>query len=268
MSRAPFVIAVGGIDPTGGAGLARDAATALALGAAIHLVGTAWTRQSSAGVAAVEPRAPASVAAALRDGLLAAAGGVGGAAEAAPTGASCAVKIGMLATPAIASAIADILGGVGAGAGWAGPVVFDPVLAASAGGALFLAPEGGLAAALAPVFRAATLVTPNASEAGRLCARPVVTVGDAERAGRGLLALGARAVLVKGGHLEGADAIDVLVTPTACERIAASRRPGPAPRGAGCALATAIAVALARGAALPDAVRTAKAWLLGARFGG
>src|SRR5687768_15935938 len=103
---------MGGLDPGGGAGLVRDAATARALGAGVVLIGTAWTDQSRHGVRGLEPRDPAR----LRD-----------AADAAIAGAS-AVKIGMVATPQLAEAILAALAGFG------GPVVFAPVLAASSGG--------------------------------------------------------------------------------------------------------------------------------------
>jgi hydroxymethylpyrimidine/phosphomethylpyrimidine kinase len=142
--------------------------------------------------------------------------------------------------------------------GFEGPVVFDPVLAASSGGRLF----EGEPDALLPLARRASLVTPNAREAAALAGGVVETVEEARGAGRRLVAAGAAAVLVKGGHLAG-DAVDVLVMRGGPERaFAAPRAPGPAPRGTGCALATAIAVGLARGQDLPDAVAAAKAWLL------
>jgi hydroxymethylpyrimidine/phosphomethylpyrimidine kinase len=237
------LVAVGGLDPGGGAGLVRDHETATVLGAEPLLVGTAWTDQSPGGVAAVEPRPPALFRAALENALHGAA---------AVTRAAMTVKVGMVATPALAEVIAAAL------ASFAGPVVFDPVLAASSGGSLFAGPLAGLD----PLLRCASLVTPNLGEAAALAGSgPITTVDGARAAGQALLARGARAVLVKGGHLSG-PAVDLLVTAEGVRPLAAERVPGPSPRGTGCALATAIAIALARGCALPDAVERAKAWLL------
>jgi hydroxymethylpyrimidine/phosphomethylpyrimidine kinase len=240
------LVAVGGLDPGGGAGLVRDHDTATALGAESLLVGTAWTDQSPRGVAAVEPRPPEAVRAALASALHDAGEPVSGRVV-------MAVKVGMVATPALAEVIAAAL------AAFAGPVVFDPVLAASSGGSLFAGPP----AALDPLLRQASLVTPNLAEATALAAlpRPIATLEEARTAAEALRARGARAVLVKGGHLAG-PAVDLLVTAEGAHPLAAERVPGPSPRGTGCALATAIAVELARGCDLAEAVGRAKAWLL------
>ena len=166
-----------------------------------------------------------------------------------------AIKIGMAVGPATAAALLEGL------ADYTGPVVIDPVLATSRGGALW----SGDPADLMPLLRRATLVTPNAPEAATLAEHPVRQIPEAQEAGRLLVSKGGlRAVLVKGGHLDGGPATDVLVTadqvcPTSHARIA-----GRTPRGTGCALATAIAVELGRGHDLPAAVDTATAWLLGA----
>lgn len=225
---------MGGLDPGGGAGLVRDAATARALGAGVVLIGTAWTDQSRHGVRGFEPRDPAR----LRD-----------AAETALAGAA-AVKIGMVATPQLAEAILAALAGFG------GPVVFDPVLAASSGGSLFR----GQPADLLPLVRRATLTTPNLAEAAALAGMTVTSLDQARTAARALVAAGAPAVLVKGGHLAGT-ATDLLVNAAGEESFEAVRLPGPSPRGTGCALATALAVELGRGRPLREAVAAAKGWL-------
>jgi hydroxymethylpyrimidine/phosphomethylpyrimidine kinase len=111
-----------------------------------------------------------------------------------------------------------------------------------------------------PLVRRATVVTPNAAEAAALVGGAVATVEDARHAGRALVAAGAAAVLVKGGHLPGA-ATDLLVTAGGEEAFTAERVPGVSPRGTGCALATALAIELGRGAPLREAVATAKEWL-------
>lgn len=237
-----MVIVVGGIDPSGGAGLLRDVATAAARGARAHAVGTAWTEQSE-GVHRVEPRAPAAV----RDAL------TGAIATARPA----AVKIGMAVGPATAAALLEAL------AGYDGPIVVDPVLATSRGGTLW----DGAPKDLVPLLRRATVVTPNAVEAGELAGLLVETGASAEAAARFLLDRHRlQAVLVKGGHLDEAEAVvtDALVTAGGARHWTRPRVPGPAPRGTGCALATAIAVELGRGQDLPAAVEAAGTWLAGA----
>ena len=168
-----------------------------------------------------------------------------------------AVKIGMAVGPATAAALVEAL------AGFAGPVVVDPVLATSRGGALW----DGAPLDLLPLLRRAILVTPNAVEAAALFGRPVATVAEAEAAGRHLVEVeGLVAVLVKGGHLADSDGsvTDVLVTPAGTTRYRHPRIPGPSPRGTGCALATAIAVGLGRGRPLDEAVQAAIDWLAAA----
>lgn len=233
------VLVAGGIDPSGGAGLLRDVATAAARGARAHAVGTAWTDQGE-GVHRVEPRDPS----AIRDAV----------ARAVATLQPAAVKIGMAVGPATATALIDALGN------YAGPVVIDPVLATSRGGSLW----EGEAVNMIPLLRRATLVTPNADEAGELAEAPVTTAGGGEAAARFLIARHRlAAVLVKGGHIDTAEPFvnDALVTPDGVRRWTRARVPGTTPRGTGCALATAIAVELARGLALADAVDAAGSWL-------
>lgn len=246
-----LIVAVGGVDPTGGAGIVRDLLTARTWGARVRLVPTAWTEQSaSRGVTSIEPREPAALGRALGAALADAR------TAAATEGLPAAVKIGMLADAAAVRAVLEAL------SSFDGPVVLDPVLAATSGGALFQ----GAPAALMPLARRATLVTPNASEAAALTGHAVVDVEDATRAAQALVQAGARAVLVKGGHLlTGDTAVDVLVTGSESpRRFTASRVTGPSVRGTGCALATAIAVGLGRGLFLEDVVTEAKRWLHGA----
>jgi len=240
-ASAALVVAVGGFDPSGGAGVVRDLLTARTLGAAVRLVPTAWTAQSAAGVRSVEPRTPAALAQAVADALVAAP-------------AHTAIKLGMMPDAAAARAVLEAL------RAFTGPVVFDPVLGASSGGALFAGdpkPLLGLAAR-------AALVTPNAGEAERLTGERVADLNGAARAGGALIAAGAPAALIKGGHLAGAEAIDLLVTAAGTRTFSAPRLSGPSVRGTGCALATAIAVALASGQDLEAAIGDAKAWLHGA----
>jgi hydroxymethylpyrimidine/phosphomethylpyrimidine kinase len=216
------VVLVGGLDPGTGAGVARDLLTARALGAREGFL--------------VEPREPERVRASLASALARAEPG--------------AVKIGMVATAAIVRAVE-----LGLGA-FAGPVVYDPVLRASSGGALY----DGERESILRLARRATLLTPNLAEAAWLSETPVQTPTEARAAARTLHALGIPAVLVKGGHLEG-EAADVLVSATGESVLVSPRVPRRSPRGTGCALATAIAVRLAGGDRLEHAVAAAKSWL-------
>jgi hydroxymethylpyrimidine/phosphomethylpyrimidine kinase len=232
------IVLVGGVDPGTGAGLARDLLVATALGARAIVVGTAWTEQDARATLTVEPRQPERVAAALTAALRKAGD------------AGTAVKIGMVASAAIADAVTSAL------EPYTGPVIFDPVVRASGGTALY---DGDKSALLA-LARRATLVTPNLDEAAWLLDRPVRGVTEARAAAAALRELGIPAVLLKGGHLEG-DATDVLLTAGGESLLSAQRVPGPSPRGTGCTLATAIAVELAAGQPLESAVGTAKVWL-------
>jgi hydroxymethylpyrimidine/phosphomethylpyrimidine kinase len=240
-TSVPQILAIGGLDSSGGAGLVRDFMTAEALGLGAVLVGTAFTLQTRAGVVALEPRSPSALENDVR---------------AAVTGhAPGAVKIGMVANAALAAAIADGLDE----AGYKGPVVYDPVLGASRGGALYHGDLAGLGGLLAR----ATLVTPNLAEASSLSEWPVHSQEDARAAARIILREGAHAVLIKGGHFEG-PADDLLVSAGGERVFSAPRLPGASPRGTGCSLATAIAVGLARGASLEDAIASAKRWVYSA----
>jgi hydroxymethylpyrimidine/phosphomethylpyrimidine kinase len=233
----PRVLVVAGLDPTGGAGLLADLEALAAAGARGWAVAAALTAQGRGGARGFEPVSEAMLLAqidALVDGER-----------------PRAVKTGMLGTAALARALAARL----AARPLAGvPLVVDPVLAATSGAPLLDA--GGLAPgeALAPLLARARLVTPNLPELAALTGEDVSTDDAAVRAAR---RLPARAVLVKGGHREGAP-VDLLVEGGRVVRLPGRRRPGTA-RGTGCRLASAIAAHLAAGAPLEEAVRRAKA---------
>lgn len=234
------IVLVGGVDPGTGAGLGRDLSVSNAWGARGVLVGTAWTEQGGSGAPAIEARDPERV----RRSLAAARARLG------QSGTSVGVKIGMIANEAIAHAILDGLEGSSC------PVVFDPVLRATSGETLY---QGNRDAVLA-LARRTTLLTPNLAEASWLTDRPVRGEREAREAARILRDLGVPAVLLKGGHLDGA-ATDILLWREGETLFSSPRVQGPSPRGTGCALATAIAVGLAKGDSLDLAVATAKAWL-------
>lgn len=223
------------MDPSGGAGLSRDSAMAARMGFQVKPVVTALTVQTDQSVSAVHPTALDVLQAQLEAAL-----------QAPATGA---VKIGMVATAAQVALLATLLPeGL--------PFVFDPVLRASSGG--LLTP----AATLGPLMTRAQVITPNLIEAARLT--DLSTDAPPADLGRALLALGPKAVLLKGGHAAGTDCVDYLYSQTLSEAFTAPRLPGQW-RGTGCRLATAIACGLAQGHLLPEACRLAKrvltAWL-------
>jgi hydroxymethylpyrimidine/phosphomethylpyrimidine kinase len=237
------VLTIAGSDPSGGAGLLADAATICAFGCHAQGVVTALTVQDSRGVHAVLPVDAAHVGAQLR-ALLA-------------DGPPAAAKTGMLPTAAVVEAVA---------AAWraqaAVPLVVDPVIAASSGPRL--ADAGAVAALLGALLPLAALVTPNAPEARELTGLTVRDTEGAVAAARALVARGARAVLVKGGHLEGDEVTDVLVVAGRPDAVAFTRRRVAhvrRVRGTGCALSAAIAARLALGDALDAAVAAAGDWV-------
>lgn len=238
----PTALTIAGSDSGGGAGLQADLKAFEAHGVFGMSVVTALTAQNTRGVAAVH-EVPAAFVAAQIDAV----------ASDLPVGA---VKTGMLASAEIVAAVADGI------ARWRlAPVVVDPVMVATSGDLLLHASAvETIAARLLPL---ADLVTPNAHEAAVLAGFPVRTLADARRAAASILALGPRAVLVKGGHLgDEADAVDVLLTADGTETLFRNPRlDTTSTHGTGCTLASAIAANLARGRDLTEAVRRARAYL-------
>ncbi|KIC07847.1 phosphomethylpyrimidine kinase [Leisingera sp. ANG-M1] len=222
------ILAIGGTDSSGGAGLSRDAAMAAELGAAVRPVVTAVTVQTNKAVLAVHPCTTESIAAQARAAL-------------ATLPAAGAAKTGMLGSAAAAKAVEAALP-------TNLPIVLDPVLKATSGGLLMEADGFGA------LLRRAALVTPNLQELEILSG----TGGSPDTQAAALLAQGVQAVLVKGGHGSGTKSTDLLftsegtVTPFGAPRLAASKR------GTGCSLATAIACHLAQGAGLAEACRRGK----------
>jgi hydroxymethylpyrimidine/phosphomethylpyrimidine kinase len=234
----PRVLVVAGLDPSGGAGLVADLEALAAAGARGWAVAAALTAQGPRGARGFEPVSEAMLLAqleALLDG----------------PERPRAVKTGMIGSGALARALANRLA---APPLRRIPLVVDPVLAASSGASLF--DEGGVSPgeALLPLLVRARLATPNLPELALLTGDDVSTDEAAVRAAR---RLPSRAVLVKGGHREGAP-VDLLVEGRRVTRLAGRRRLGSA-RGTGCRLASAIAAGLAAGAPLEAAVRRAKA---------
>ena len=235
------VLVIAGTDPGGGAGLVRDIATLTRLGVAARCAVTAVTAQTDAELSHLHALPSQLVRAQLAAAL-----------AGAPVAA---VKIGMLANAEIVECVAEALA-----LHPLLPVVLDPVLAASSGAALLDA--RGLEVLRARLLPRALLLTPNLVEAAVLLdeAPAADEVGALAQAHR-LLACGAQAVLLKGGHAAGAQATDLLVRAGAADERLAGPRIAATLRGTGCALASAIAAHLARGGSLLQACRDAKAYV-------
>ncbi len=241
----PIAVTIAGSDSSGGAGIQADLKTFGALGVYGASVITALTAQNTRGVNAIHCL-PGDFIAAQLDAVF-------------NDLDIRAVKIGMAASAEAAIAVAEKLAtlrGV--------PIVLDPVMAATSGDPLLDADaEQALRRHLIPL---ANLITPNLEEAARL-------LGDAESAAdedgmrdqaSRLLQLGPGAVLVKGGHGAGAEAVDILMHPGGETRLASPRIETRNTHGTGCTLSSAIAAGLAQDMPLEDACQRAKAYLAGA----
>jgi len=239
----PNVLTIAGSDPSGGAGIQADLKTFSALGAYGMSVITALTAQNTQGVRAVQVIEPDFVAAQI-DAIFA-------------DVRVDAVKIGMVATAEIAATIADRLRHHAAR-----NVVLDPVMVAKSGDRLLR--EDAVAAVRDRLVPLASVITPNLPEAAVLLSGPEpTTLPEMRQAVRALHRLGPRYVLLKGGHLPGADSPDLLfdgetITEFTSPRIATSNT-----HGTGCTLSAAIAALLPRHP-MVEAVRRAKAYLTAA----
>jgi len=231
----PTVLTIAGSDSGGGAGIQADLRTFAAHGVHGVCVITAVTAQNTRAVSAIHTIPPAIVAAQLQavfgDFRIAA------------------IKIGMLASDAIVRVVAAELSRHPRI-----PVVLDPVLVATTGARL--AGRNLVASLRRHLIERADLLTPNLPEAAALLGRPVRGTDDMQQAADDLIALGARAVLLKGGHAPGKTVSDLLVARGSAHtfrhaRIAAEGH------GTGCTLASAIAANLTHGKTMSDAVRNA-----------
>ena len=229
-----IVLTIAGSDSGGGAGIQADLKTFARFGVFGTSVLTAVTAQNTVGVRAWERVSPSLVRAQL-DAV---------AEDLRPA----AIKSGMLGDADVVHAVADGIRSHGLS-----PYVLDPVMAATSGDAL-LEPDA-VAAVVAQLFPLAALVTPNLDEVAMLTGERVSDVAGMERAARRLVEkLGARAALVKGGHLAGDELVDVLFDGETVQRFAHRRIETSSTHGTGCTLSAAIAARLALGASLHDSV--------------
>jgi hydroxymethylpyrimidine/phosphomethylpyrimidine kinase len=235
----PIALTIAGSDSSGGAGIQADLKTFTVLGVYGASVLTALTAQNTRGVSAIHSVPPEFVAQQID--AVAADLKVG------------AAKTGMLNDRATVLAVVE-----GVRRHGLNPLVVDPVMVATSGDML-LEPDA-VEAVRAELLPLADVITPNLAEAARLLgADAAVSVHEMEAQARALLALGPKAVLLKGGHGNGSDAVDVLVTrDVAPVHLALPRIATPNTHGTGCTMSAAIAAYLAKGESLGDAVQGAK----------
>ena len=235
------VLIVAGSDSGGGAGIQADIKAVTAMDAFAATAITALTAQNTEGVHGVVPVEPAFIAQQIEVVLT-------------DIGAD-ALKTGMLHSAEVIGTVAAALKRHAPGV----PLVVDPVMVAKGGHRLLLTEaETALRDTLLPM---AAVVTPNLPEAEVLAGFPVRTEADMKKAAERLAALGAHAVLLKGGHLEGDRVVDLLLHDGRIERFEDARIASRHTHGTGCTLASAIAAGLAQRMSLVDAVRRARTYV-------
>jgi len=235
------VLIVAGSDSGGGAGIQADIKAVTAMGGFAATAITALTAQNTKGVHGVVPVEPAFIAQQIEVVLT-------------DIGAD-ALKTGMLHSASVIDTVVTSLKKYAPGV----PLVVDPVMVAKGGHRLLLnEAEAALRDTLLPM---ATLLTPNLPEAEVLAGFPVRDEADMRRAAEKLLMLGAGAVLMKGGHLEGDRIVDLLVHDGTVERFEDARIRSSSTHGTGCTLASAIAAGLAQKMSLHDSVARARTYV-------
>lgn len=240
--RYARVLSIAGSDSGGGAGIQADLKTFSALGCYGMTAITAITAQNTLGVSAIHGVPPAALRAQIRAVLD-------------DIGAD-AIKIGMLHTPEVVGVVAQALDDYRIA-----HVVLDPVMVATSGDRLMA--QETVQVLVQALFPRATLVTPNLDEAALLLGRPIIQAAEFDAAARDLMALGAPAVLLKGGHLACDEIVDMLATRDGlAQRWATPRIASHNVHGTGCTLSSAIAAHLALGASLPQAVADARRYVL------
>ena len=243
-AQYPRLLSIAGSDSGGGAGLQADLKTFSALGCYGMTAITALTAQNTTGVRAIHGVPPQI----LRDQIDAVLEDIG----------VNAVKIGMLHSPDIVRVVAEAIDRHALPC-----VVLDPVMVATSGAVLI--DNLAIAALVRELFGRAVLVTPNLDEAAMLVGRPLDSEQAMEVAAHELLGLGARAVLLKGGHLAGDVVSDLLVDASgALHWMRAPRIHTANTHGTGCTLSSAIAAHLALGCSLQEAVEAAQVYVRGA----
>lgn len=236
----PNVLTIAGSDPSGGAGIQADIKSISANGGYAMAVLTGLTAQNTQGVSGVELISTDFIKAQIAS------------IEADITVA--AVKIGMLGNATVIDAVSNALKQINA------PIVLDPVMVAKSGDRL-LASEA-VVALRETLIPQAQLITPNLPEAADLLGTTEArNIDEMREQASALLALGCKAVLLKGGHLAKGDAVDLLLSPEGEASMVAPRIATKNTHGTGCTLSSAIATQLGLGRSLETAVRHAKAYV-------
>lgn len=235
------VLVIAGYDPSGGAGVLADIKAIAAMGCFGAAAVTSLTFQNTQGVAGADHQSAETLLRQI-DPLLG-------------DFDISAVKTGMLPTLEIIEATAERIARLDCT-----PVVVDPVVRSTSG--FDLIDDEALAALVGKLVPLASVVTPNAVEAERIAGHPVTNEAEMELAARAIVKLGARAALVKGGHLDlDGQAVDVLFDGLAVHTFSEPRIESTSTHGTGCTLASAIAAGLALGRSLPVAVAAAKTYV-------
>ena len=240
----PRVLIIAGSDSSGGAGIQADIKTVTALGGYAMTAITAITAQNTHGVFDIH----AIPVQTIHSQMYAALSDIG----------ADAIKTGMLATGEVIECVAEMIAERAPGA----PRIIDPVMVATSGDKLLA--ENAISALKSLLVNGADLVTPNAPEAEILSGKAVETVDGQRRAAEALLEAGAKAALIKGGHIDGATITDVLQTQYEEHIFEGPRLVTNETHGTGCTLASAIATFIGAGKALPDATAAGRTYLFDA----
>jgi len=236
-----IAMTIAGSDSGGGAGIQADLKTFAALGVYGCSAIASLTAQNTQGVQGVLPIPPAFVQAQIQSVLSDIQVG--------------AIKTGMLATAEIINAVAESLKSFAQI-----PLVLDPVMVATSGDRLLA--EDAINTLIENLIPRATILTPNLLEAAALLNKPIAqNIAEMQQQAELLLAMGAQAVLIKGGHAQGDNATDLLLTNDGLELFSAVRIATKNTHGTGCTLASAIAAGLAKKLSLRNAVAQAKEYL-------
>jgi hydroxymethylpyrimidine/phosphomethylpyrimidine kinase len=234
-------LTIAGSDSSGGAGIQADLKTFSALGVYGASVITSLTAQNTKGVQSVFP-APREIVKAQLESVLSDLN-------------IKAIKTGMLANDALIKAVVE-----GLKAHTAIPLIVDPVMVSQSGHNLL--EKDAIVVMREKLLPLASLLTPNLHEAAKLTESPMAqSENEMALQGRILLSLGAKAVLVKGGHAEGTESVDIFVDKKGVKRFTAPRVATKNTHGTGCALSSAIAAFIAQGLPLNEAIAKAKIWL-------
>ena len=239
--QTPIALTIAGSDSGGGAGIQADLKTFSALGVFGASVIASLTAQNTLGVQGVFPVPPVFVQQQIQSVLSDLSVG--------------AIKSGMLATADIIAAVAESLGAYSHI-----PFVLDPVMVATSGDRLLA--EDAINTLIEKLIPLASVVTPNLHEAAVLLNEPIATnLEQMQLQGEKIIALGARAVLMKGGHTNSEQATDLLITAAGVSAFSMPRLTTKNTHGTGCTLASAIAAGLAKKLSLHDALKEAKHYL-------